>query len=58
MVQRLNHKPGDFPVCEYVASRTIALPFFTRMTRGQVHRVCDVLERLLDKALVARKARF
>jgi perosamine synthetase len=58
MVERLGHKPGDFPVCEYVASRTIALPFFTRMTRGQVHRVCDVLERLLDKTLVARTARF
>jgi perosamine synthetase len=58
MVERLHHQEGDFPVCEYVAGRTIALPFFSRMTRGQVHRVCDTLEKLLDRTLVARKGRF
>jgi hypothetical protein len=25
------------------------------MTTSQIHRVCDVLERLLDKTLIARK---
>lgn len=58
MVERLHHKRGDFPVCEYVAARTIALPFFASMTRPQVHRVCDVLEKLLDKTLVSRRDRF
>jgi perosamine synthetase len=50
MLERLHHKRGDFPVCEYVSDRTIALPFFSRMTREQVHRVCDVLDSLLDAA--------
>jgi len=58
VVERLGHKAGDFPVCEYVSARTIALPFFTRMTRGQVMRVCDALERVLERTLVARKNRF
>src|SRR5205807_414352 len=27
MAQQFNHKPGDFPVTEYVSARTLALPF-------------------------------
>ena len=46
------------PICEYVAARTLALPFFTRMTERQVDRVCEVLEKTLDKTLTARKGRF
>jgi len=30
MVELLGHKEGDFPVCEHVANRTIALPFFVK----------------------------
>lgn len=51
-------KAGDFPVCEYVAARTLALPFFSRMTVKQVETVCNVLERSLEKLLVSRKGRF
>jgi perosamine synthetase len=58
MAAQLNHKPGDFPVTEYVSARTLALPFFTKMTKAQVNRVCDVLERVLEKTLVGRKGRF
>ena len=58
MVEKYGYKAGDFPVCEYVSSRTLALPFFSRMTRSQVQRVCDVLERLLDRTLVARRKRL
>src|SRR3954464_2571011 len=58
MVQQLGHKPGDFPVAEYVSARTLGLPFFGKMTSGQVNRVCDVLERVLNKTLTARKGRF
>jgi perosamine synthetase len=54
----LGHREGDFPVCEYVAARTIALPFFTKMTKRQVHRVCDVLEKTLERVLTSRKPRF
>lgn len=58
MVEATGHQPGDFPVTEYVSARTLALPFFTRMTRNQVDRVCNVLEKTLEKTLMARKGRF
>jgi len=37
--QRFGHREGEFPVCEDVAARSIALPFFPEMTEGQVERV-------------------
>lgn len=58
MSEQFALKEGDFPVCEYVAARTLALPFFSRMTAKQVETVCDVLESSLEKMLVARKGRF
>jgi perosamine synthetase len=58
MQQMLGTKPGDMPFCEYVAARTLALPFFTTMQPNQVDRVCDALERILDKTLISRKGRF
>ena len=58
MVEKYGYKAGDFPVCEYVSSRTLALPFFSRMTSNQVDRVCEVLERSLEKMLVAETKRF
>jgi len=46
-VERFGYRPGDFPVCEAVAARTIALPFHPRLTEAQVDRVCDELRQLL-----------
>lgn len=57
MTEQLGHKVGDFPVCEYVAQRTIALPFFTRMTEAQVLRVCKTLDRVIERQLMARNTR-
>ena len=31
--QAFGYKPGDFPVCEKVAARTLALPFYNRLSR-------------------------
>ena len=53
--ERFGFKPGDFPVTEYVSARTLALPFFGQMTGEQVHRVCDVLEGVLERVLVGKK---
>jgi len=58
MQEITGHNPGDFPVTEYVSARTLALPFFTRMTSRQVNRVCDTLEQILEKTLMSRNARF
>ena len=40
----LGWKEGDFPVAEDVASRTIALPFFTTLTQEQVGVVVGALK--------------
>ena len=58
MVEKFGFKPGDFPVCEYVASRTLALPFFTKMTERQVEAVCESLEKAIERVLMSRKTRF
>jgi len=58
VAEKFGHKEGDFPVCEYVAARTLALPFFGGMTSIQVDRVCNTLEKLLEKTLVGKKGRF
>jgi perosamine synthetase len=57
MKEKFGHQEGDFPVCEYVAARTLALPFFGDMTRAQVDTVCQTLEQVLEKVLVKRKGR-
>ncbi len=46
--ERFGHREGDFPECEAVASRSIALPFFPAMTEGQVARVAEELRGLLE----------
>jgi perosamine synthetase len=37
------HREGEFPICEDISRRSIALPFFPRMTEGQVARVAGEL---------------
>ena len=41
--ERYGHREGEFPVCEEVARRSLALPFFTQLTEGQVDRVAAAL---------------
>lgn len=45
--ERFGFAPGDFPVCEDIAARTVALPFFGAMTQEDVNRVADVLSEAL-----------
>jgi perosamine synthetase len=45
--ERFGHRPGEFPVCEDVAARSVALPFFPEMTDGQVERVAEALRQVL-----------
>ena len=45
--ERFGHRPGEFPVCEDVASRSLALPFFPQMDEGQVARVAEALHSAL-----------
>ncbi len=50
--ERFGHREGEFPVCEDVSARSIALPFFAQMTEGQVVRVAQEL----SGALAGRRA--
>jgi dTDP-4-amino-4,6-dideoxygalactose transaminase len=48
--ERFGHRPGEFPVCEDVAARSVALPFFPAMTEGQIARVAEALRSVLSQA--------
>jgi perosamine synthetase len=48
--ERFGHRDGEFPVCEEVAARSVALPFFPEMTEGQVARVAQELQTVLLQA--------
>jgi perosamine synthetase len=47
--ETFGHREGEFPVCEDVARRSIALPFFPVMTEGQVTRVVTELRAILGR---------
>jgi perosamine synthetase len=42
--EHLGHRPGDFPVCEHVSARTLALPFFPDLSTESIHHVADTLK--------------
>jgi perosamine synthetase len=48
--EHFGHREGEFPVCEDVAARSIALPFFPEMTEAQVQRVAAALADVLGQA--------
>jgi perosamine synthetase len=48
--ERFGHREGEFPVCEDVAARSVALPFFPRMTEGQIEQVAQALESVLSES--------
>lgn len=48
------YKPGDFPVAESVSQRTIALPFYNRLTEREIDHVCDTLELMITRLTFSR----
>jgi perosamine synthetase len=47
--ERFGHREGEFPVCEDVAARSLALPFFAEMRHDQVERVSEQLRTVLGR---------
>ena len=45
--ERFGHREGEFPVCEDVARRSLALPFFPELREGQVERVAEALREVI-----------
>lgn len=52
--EKYGYKPGDFPITESVAQRTIALPFYNRITSREVDLVCQTLELMISRRSFAR----
>jgi perosamine synthetase len=48
--ERFGHREGEFPVCEDVAARSLALPFFPEMGDPEVERVAGALRGALETA--------
>lgn len=48
--QALKHQIGDFPIAEKIAARTIALPFFNRISPSEISFVCQNLIKAIDQA--------
>jgi perosamine synthetase len=51
--ERFGWREGQFPVCEDVSRRSLALPFFPGITESQVQRVAEALAQLLSKPRAA-----
>jgi len=49
--EAFGHREGEFPVCEDVAARSVALPFFPELTEAQVAQVAEALEAVVYAAL-------
>jgi len=50
--ERFGHREGEFPICEDVAARSLALPFFPELTDGQAERVVRALAEIVESAAV------
>ena len=46
--ERFGHREGEFPVCEDIARRSLALPFFPELSDGEVERVTTALREILQ----------
>ncbi len=49
--ERFGHREGEFPVCEEVARRSLALPFFPELSEGEVEQVVEALGEVIAEAL-------
>jgi perosamine synthetase len=47
--ERFGHRPGEFPVCEDVAARSLALPFYPGLDDERVERVARALRTTLGQ---------
>ena len=46
--ETFGHREGEFPVCEDVAARSIALPFFPELSQSDVEQVGEALRAVLQ----------
>jgi perosamine synthetase len=51
--ERFGHREGEFPVCEDVAARSLALPFFPELTDGEIEQVAAAVRGVVESAQVS-----
>ena len=54
--ERFGYRGGEFPITEHTGDRTIALPFFNKLTRQQVELVAGALRRALRTQSARQKS--
>ena len=54
--ERFGHREGQFPVCEDVARRSLALPFYPDLADGEVEQVVRALTAVIETVAVAGSA--
>jgi perosamine synthetase len=47
--ERFGHREGEFPVCEEVAARSLALPFYPGLGEAETGRVAQALRYVLGR---------
>ncbi len=47
--ERFGHAPGEFPICEAVAARSLALPFFPTLTESEIEHVATALREAIGQ---------
>jgi perosamine synthetase len=51
--ERFGDREGEFPVCEDVARRSLALPFFGELTEGEIEQVVEALRETIAVSAAA-----
>jgi perosamine synthetase len=53
-VERFGYRTGDFPITEAISERTIALPFYNRLSEGEIEYVCSSLKTAIEQSASGR----
>jgi perosamine synthetase len=55
--ERFGHREGEFPVCEEVSRRSLALPFFPELSETQIERVTETLVGIIQSSGRGQRSR-
>jgi perosamine synthetase len=53
--EQFGFRAGQFPVTERVSASTLALPFHTNLSNGEIEQVCAALSASIDESVNARR---
>jgi len=47
--EKFGFKKGDFPICEQISERTIALPFYNNLQEEQIDYIVEILKKIIKQ---------